>query len=124
MNNTRNTQWESEYEQMSRVRGYSQSEREIVDSEPNNPQERIIKIQNVMEIDQNRYRDFKESNPDQSAHMDKLIEACTFFAEAMKHIYQQDYGIVFSETGELCPEDTPKKDLPTLLNVEFINRPA
>ena len=118
------SQWETEYEQMPRVRGYTEAERNIIDSEPQNSQQRIAKIQKVMEIDQNRYQEFKEIYPDQSAHMDRLIEACVFFAQAMVRIYSQDCDITISKNSESCPEDIPTKGIPTLLNVEFIDRPA
>ncbi len=124
MKYTNDSQWEIEYDQMPRVRGYTKAERNIIDSEPQNPQERIVKIQKVMEIDKNRYQEFKEIYPDQSAHMDKLIEACAFFAQTMVRIYSQDFGVTISENSESCLKDIPAKGVPTLLNIEFIDRPA
>lgn len=122
----RNSMWEQEYQAMFRIRPYTEEEQEAVDWEPDpdNPQQRIEKIIMVNQIDRRRYEDAKVTHPHMADHMTKMQDASLSFVRAMVEIYQQDHGITFDETGVVDMSTLPRRQFPTIVNPEYVNRPA
>lgn len=125
MNNEYAEQIKNEYEKIPKVRDYTEKERAIIECETNTPTERILKVIYKHQIDKQRYESFKKTNPEKAEHMTKMQTASQIFAtETIQTIIDSNPGVTFDETGYIDTKSLPNRQLPTIADVEYIQRPA
>ncbi len=115
---------QAEYDAMFRVRDYTEEEQEIIDWDVSTPSERIKKIICVNHVNHQRYEEVKRTNPEMATHMTMMQAASLSFVNAMVKIYEQEHGVTFDETGAVDVSHLPGRQFPTIIDPEFINRPA
>ena len=123
----RDQKWEASYNESFKVRPYTEEELEIIEQEiPSDcsPSQKIAKLINVGKINYQRYEDAKSTNPEMTEHMLKMQIASSNFISSVIKSYQQDHGVIFDETGVINNDTLPTKQTPTVIDAEFVNRPA